>query len=55
MTPQPLDLWRRLHELADRMHDAPRPLLVHVDQLVARLERLLDGTDDTPTPKKGTT
>lgn len=40
--PTPLDLWRRMHQLADRAHTIPRPLLVHADQMVARLERLVN-------------
>lgn len=46
------DLWRRLHLLADRVPDTPRHLRTHVEVLVTRIERLVDGTDDTP--KKGT-
>lgn len=52
MTAHRIDLWRRLHALADRAHGIPQPLLVHADLLVARLERLLDTHDphrkDTP-------
>lgn len=45
-----LDLWRRLHALAEQAPNTPRHLLVQAEQLVGRLERLLT-PDHTPTAK----
>ena len=43
-----LGLRTRLHQLADRVHVVPEHLLTHVELLVDRLARLIDGDDDDP-------
>ena len=53
MTPAAVDIWRRLHRVADRVPDTPRHLWLHIELLVDRIEQLVDSTDDNPTPKKG--
>ena len=45
-----VDLWRRLHELADQVVDVPAHRQTHVSVLVDKLAQLIDGDDDEPDP-----
>ncbi len=46
MTSTIVDLWRRLHDLADRVRDVPPHRRAHVAVIVDRLADLIDGKDD---------
>jgi hypothetical protein len=47
-TPTTLELWRTLHDIAERVPDVPEHRRVQVALAVAHLERLVDGEEPEP-------